>query len=160
MAERPEFKIVSNKNIIDWSGLTPPTDADPVSVYRKWTMTICSVREGWREAILVHTGRFPKTAHGYGFVILQPGENITYTTHNVSKQIIAAIRKGAKILDHTRDTDLTRAERRAKMNHQVRLSSLHQHASQARRDALKTETQPIEFTNHGTPKATNHEDKS
>jgi len=160
MEQRPEFKIVTNENLIEWAELQAPTDADPISEYKQWTLTLCSVREGWRDAILLNTGRFPKTIHGYGFEILQPGENITYTTHNVSKQILSAIRKGAKILNNTRDSDLTRAERTAKMNHQVRLSSLHQHASQARRDAIKTQTPPIDFTTHGAPKATPHQDES
>ena len=114
LAQDPTKVFVTIEELIDMSGLAPPTEDDLPSVHKQWGFNLMSLREEWRHLILDRVGRWPKTVRGIGFEILEPPKNIQHADTKVLRDVVRAIRKGKRIIRSTRNNDLTGQQQKQK----------------------------------------------
>jgi hypothetical protein len=131
----PEFNLITTEQLIQWSGLAPPTNTDPIDLHKQWNLTLLILRAEFRMIVLQRTGRWPKTIWGEGFKLLEPEENVAFVDTNVLKDISKTIGRGRKILRLTRNSELSDEDRRRKQAAQTRMSALASHVRKARVEA-------------------------
>jgi hypothetical protein len=140
LASDPKASMVTNQDLIDISGLTPPEDTDDLEVHKQWQTAVLQLREIWRYAVLDMTGRWPKTVWGQGFDILPPNKNVKHVDTKVLDDVRRVINKGLRIIRGTRNEDLTYEERQKKVRSQLRFNTLRTAALSAARNAQREAT--------------------
>jgi hypothetical protein len=134
---QPQFNLITTDQLIEWSGLAPPTNTDPIDLHKQWNLTLLTLRAEFRMIVLERTGRWPKTLWGEGFKLLDPEENVAFVDTNVLKDISKSIGRGRKILRLTRNSELSDEDRRRKQAAETRMSALASHVRKARVDATR-----------------------
>ena len=147
----PEFNLITTDQLIEWSGLAPPTNTDPIDLHKQWNLTLLTLRAEFRMIVLERTGRWPKTLWGEGFKLLEPEQNVAFVDTNVLKDISKSIGRGRKILRLTRNSELSDEAA------ETRMSALASHVRKARVEANRLQRYqdaPVQPTN--TPQTQDH----
>lgn len=152
LAADPEYRFVRIEDLIEMSGLTPPgPDETSQLVYKAWGFNVMKLRQDWRQKVLDDIGRWPKTIRGVGFELLDPPKNIQHADTKVLHDITRVIQKGLDIIRKTRNSALTSAEVRRKIQSELRFSALN---SAARSAELQAERERMWREEPSTPQST------
>ena len=154
LAADPSDNFVTQNQLIDLSGLTPPGHNDAMELHDMWRSKLITLRQTWRYAVLDLCGRWPKTIHGNGFEILQPKQNIRHADTKVMSDVSKVLRKGLRIVRGTRDIDLDAKAKQQKINSELRFSALRASAQSAQQQAERERSWRTDTPTPPTPTPT------
>jgi len=160
LTEFPEDTLVTNEDLLRMTDLVPPTVDEPPHLHRTWGFNLIYLRETWRNEILERTGRYPRTVHGQGFLVLKPHQNLEHVDTKILDDVANVIKKGLRIVRLTRDSDLDTQNRQRKIASELRFSQLKAAARSARMQANRDRNWRNDTSDHPQPTPSTEDNQS
>ena len=120
----PDGDPIPYHRLYQWGELEPPPDVASKKEHDDFDLISVGFREMLKHIVLIELGRYLVSVRGVGLKLLAPNENVPHAEDETYSQIRKAIAKAAKVVRHTRDSELTIEERNQKTNASIRMGAL------------------------------------
>lgn len=104
---------------------------------REDSLRLLNRMDAFRNALLEDHQIALASVQGKGYRVVPPAEQAEYAARTAADLITKGLKKGSKLLEHTRVDSLTDMERQRHTDTEIRMASLKGMAAEGRRDMFK-----------------------